>query len=174
MKRLVVLIVTLAVTLVSTPQTQAQESATIQALATVVSALTITGTNNLNFGNVTPGTPKLIDKQTDVGLAGEWTLSGNPTAELTLDFTLPDSLRTASGSAMVVSFGITDASLDDGSGGGQTAPSSILNPLIVETRNIGAGGALTIWIGGQVSPTPAQTGGAYAADIILTVTLTGN
>ena len=151
----------------------AQESATIQALANVISALTVTGTNDLNFGNVTPGTPVTIDKAT-VGSAGEFTIVGSPASEVTLDFTLPDSLRAAGGEAMDIVFVATDASYDDGTGGGQVAPAAVINPLITETTNIGAAGDITVWIGGQVTPGVAQTGGAYSGTVTLTVTLTGN
>ncbi len=161
------------VCLVCSAGVQAQESATVQAVATVLSALTVTGTNDLNFGNVTPGSLVSVDK-TAVGAAGEFTITGAPAAEVTLDFTLPDSLRTAGGQAMDVLFGATDASYDDGTGGGQVAPSGTVNPLVTETGNIGPAGDMMIWIGGRITPGPAQTGGAYAGTITLTVTLTGN
>jgi len=150
-----------------------QESATVQAIATVLPALTVTGTNDLDFGTVVPGTPATVDKA-DIGDAGEYVIAGNPTAEVNLDFTLPDSLRTAGGEAMDVIFVATDASYDDGSGGGQAAPSGVLNPLVTETQNLGAAGGMTIWIGGQVEPSPAQTGGSYTGTVTLTVTPTGS
>jgi len=159
--------------LLSVEGTQAQESATVQAIATVLPALTVTGTNDLDFGTVIPGTPSTVDKA-DVGDAGELVVAGSPTAEVEIDFTLPDSLRTAGGEAMEVSFLATDASYDDGSGGGQATPSGVLNPLVTETQNLGAGGGMTIWIGGQVDPSPAQTGGSYTGTITLTITPTGN
>jgi hypothetical protein len=157
----------------TTIPTQAQESATCQALATVMSALTVTGTNDLNFGSVTPGTPTTI-ATTDIGSAGEFTITGAPAAEVDLDFTLPDSLRTGGGAAMDIVFTATDAAYEDGTGGGQVTPAGILNPLITETSNIGAGGIYTLWIGGRVDPGVAQTGGSYTGTITLTVTLTGN
>ena len=165
----------LAVVCLAVPsgQIQAQESATIQALATVMSALTVTGTNDLNFGNVTPGTPVTVDKA-DVGMAGEFTITGGPAAEVDLDLPLPDSLRTAMGDAMDVTFTATDASYDDGTGGGQVAPGGVINPLITATNDIGPGGLMTVWIGGRVDPGVAQTGGSYTGTITLTVTLTGN
>ena len=152
----------------------AQERATIQALATVVSSLTVLGTNNLLFGTVTPGINKSVDKAT-VGFAGEWTINGAPSAELSIAFGLPDSLRTADTlSAMRVTFGAVDASYDDGSGGGQTSPSGILNPNGPSVLRLAAGGQMRIWIGGTVLPRISQTGGDYAADIMLTVAYTGN
>lgn len=152
---------------------KAQETATIQALANVIPALTVTGTNDLNFGNVAPGTPVTVAKE-DVGAAGEFTIVGAPAAEISLEFTTPDSLRDGMGQAMDIVFTATDASFEDGTGGGQVAPAGVINPLITETTNIGGGGQMTVWIGGRVDPTVAQTGGAYSGTITLTVTLTGS
>jgi hypothetical protein len=154
--------------------TWAQERATIQATATVVSSLTVVGSNNLRFGSVTPGVNKSVDKAT-IGFAGEWEVTGTSSAELTVGFTLPDSLRTVDTvAAMRISFSSTDASYDDGTGGGQTAPAGTLNPNGPSTRRLGAGGQMNVWIGGTVHPSIAQTGGDYAADILLTVAYTGS
>jgi hypothetical protein len=152
----------------------AQERATIQATATVVSSLTVVGSNNLRFGSVTPGVNKSVDKAT-IGFAGEWEVTGTSSAELTIGFTLPDSLRTVdSVAAMRISFSSTDASYDDGTGGGQTAPAGILNPNGPATRRLGASGQMILWIGGMVHPSISQTGGDYAADVLLTVAYTGS
>ncbi len=172
-KNLVTVCLALVCLLGAVAPVQAQESATIQALATVMAALTVTGTNDLNFGTVTPGASATV-LPSDVGPAGEFTITGSPAAEMTLEFTLPDSLRTGGGAAMDVVFGSTDATYEDGTGGGQAAPAGTVNPLIVETSNIGAGGTYTVWIGGRVDPTVSQSGGSYAGTITLTVTLTGN
>jgi len=159
--------------LFATPVIQAQESATVQATATVMAALTVTGTNDLNFGNVTPGTPKSVDK-TDVGNAGEWSISSSLGAEVQIDFTLPDSLRSAT-AAMDIIFLSTDASYEDGTGGGQASPAGTLNPSVTNTQNLNAtDGSMTIWIGGQVDPIVSQSGGSYSGDIEVTITLTGN
>jgi hypothetical protein len=117
----------------------AQESGTIQAIATVVSSLRVTGMNNLDFGTV-----------------------------------IPTDLYTAdSSAAMMIDFNATDASYDDGSGGGQIAPAGTLNPNGPSVLNIGNAGSLSIWIGGMVRPTISQTGGDYSADVILIVAYTG-
>lgn len=158
----------------SPASTSAQEIGIIQATATVVSGMTIVPTHNLEFGIVTPGVNKSIDKAA-VGFAGEWTVNGQAGAEVTLTFTLPAALDHSSTSALLpVIFNTTDASYDDGSGGGQTAPTATINPAVITTTNFGAGGALTVWIGGQANPTVSQSSGAYSGDLELTVTLTGN
>lgn len=152
----------------------AQESASIQALATVVSSITIRGTNNLNFQSVTPGIPKFVDKAM-VGFAGEWQVTGIASSEVTLSFELPTELTDqVSGGVMSISFSGSDASYDDGSGGGQTAPAGVVDPNGPSTANIGSGGTLDIWIGGTVQPSVSQTGGSYGADITLTVAYTGS
>jgi hypothetical protein len=129
--------------------------------------------NNLNFGTVLPGIGKSVGK-TDVGFAGEWSVTGTVAAEITIDFTLPVYLYTADSSATLMTwFSPIDASYDDGTGGGQTAPAGILNPNGPSARDIGADGTITIWIGGTVLPTISQTGGDYSGDIVLTVAYTG-
>jgi hypothetical protein len=166
------LVLTLLVTLVSV--SQAQESAIIQATATVLSALTVRGINNLQFGTVTPGVSKAVNR-TDVGFAGEWSITGPPGAEINLEFDLPDSLLLEDSTVgLRIDFTNTDASYDDGTGGGQTLPAGTLNPNGVETQDLGIGGEMEVWIGGRVSPRISQTGGDYAADVVLTVALTGN
>ena len=152
----------------------AQESGTIQALATVVTSLQVIGLTNLNFGTVSPGISKTVDK-TEVGFAGEWQINGSALAEITVDFTLPPNLTTADSSAtMVILFSSTDASFDDGTGGGQTIPAGVLNPNGQAVENIGVAGTMFVWIGGSVLPSISQTGGDYSGDIVLTVAYTGN
>ncbi|MBU8933461.1 MAG: hypothetical protein KOO62_05585 [candidate division Zixibacteria bacterium] len=174
MFRIRIITVCLALVLgVAAPGLQAQESATVQALATVISALTVTGTNDLDFGNVTPGTPETVAK-TDVGTAGEWSITGPSAAEVQITFTLPDSLHSAT-AAMPITFLGTDGSYEDGTGGGQAAPAGNLNPLNTNLVDLSAiDGSMTVWIGGQTIPSVGQSGGNYSADVEIIVTLTGN
>lgn len=164
-----------SVLIMSPAITQAQESATIQALATVVSTLQVVGNNNLQFGTVTPGLNKLVDKS-QPGLAGEWSISGTAGAELAISFALPDSMVLVADTTvgLRINFAGTDASWDDGTGGGQLAPAGTLDPNGPTTRRLGFSGGLLIWIGGGVIPRISQTGGSYAADVVLTVAYTGS
>ena len=164
----------LILTLALADRASTQESGTIQATATVLQALIVRGLNNLEFGIVTPGINKTVDK-TDVGPAGEWDITGQPLAEILLDIELPDSLiHEDSIYGLPVSFTTTVASYDDGTGGGQKLPAGVLNPHALEVQNLGAAGVMNVWIGGTVMPRLTQTGGNYSADVVLTVTLTGN
>lgn len=174
-KRVLILVLGGLLGLAGTTTIQAQESAAIQALATVVSSLSITGNQNLQFGTVTPGISKTVDKS-EPGFAGEWEITGAVGAEITLDFDLPDSLLLVADSTngLPIDFSGVDASFDDGSGGGQLSPSGVLNPNGLGTEQIGVGGQMTVWIGGTVHPRVSQTGGDYAEDVILSVAYTGN
>lgn len=153
---------------------QSQESAINQATATVLSALTILGNNNLVFGSVTPGLNKSVAKTT-VGFAAEWEIIGIAGSEISLTFTLPGNLTLIDSTiVMPISFTNTDASFEDGTGGGQTAPAGIISPLGPGAERLGAAGTLFIWLGGRVLPGLTQTGGNYAADLILTIAYTGS
>lgn len=151
----------------------AQEVGIIQAVATVVSSMSVQGTHDLDFGSVTPGVPKTVDKAA-AGSAGEWHVTGASLAEVSVTFDLPPALsHTTSGVTMPISFNSTSASYDDGSGS-QGTPTATINPNGPNVMDIGGAGNLYIWIGGIVTPSIAQTGGDYSADITLTVTYTGN
>lgn len=167
------ILVFMVIALMLAGKSVAQEQAAIQALATVVSSLSITGTNNLQFGAVTPGVTRSVDKAT-IGFAGEWEIIGTSSVELTIDFNLPDTLRTTDSlGAMRIDFSATDASYSDGTGS-QSAPTGTVNPNGPIVRRIGSGGIMTFWIGGTVYPRVSQTGGDYSAEILLTVAYTGS
>jgi hypothetical protein len=152
----------------------AQESGSILATATVVSTLSVIGMNNLQFGVVTPGVLTTVNKNA-AGIAGQWDVNGTAVAEVLVSFTLPDSLRTSdSSAAMQIIFNGTDAEYVNTAIGTQGSPTGILNPALVHVLNLSNLGALTVWMGGTVAPTVAQTGGDYSAPVVLTVAYTGN
>lgn len=137
----------------------------IQALANVVSALTVSGTNDLDFGNVTPGVNKSVSNLTSA-MAGQWDVSGTGSAEVQLGFTnLPGQL--------VSGANVLNATYLASTGTAQATSISIPSLAAGATTNL-VGGVLSIWIGGTVYPTAGQPGGAYSALITLDVTLTGN
>ncbi len=173
-KKPIIFVLALFILLIIIPDARAQEYGIIQATATVIAGITITGDHDLIFGTVLPGIDKAIDKR-NIGFAGAWLISGNNSAEITLDFTLPDSLLHIDSLAFLrIGFNNTDASYDDGTGGGQAIPAVIFNPNGPSTANLSATGILDVWIGGTVQPTISQTGGNYVADITLRVAYTGN
>ena len=150
----------------------AQVTGVLQAVAVVSSSLTVQGTSQLDFQTVVPGVDKAVDKAT--AEAGEFTVAGGgPGAEVQLTFTLPNQLLSGANSMPVV-FSTTDASYATDVLRTQSPPTAICNPYIVTTANLAADGGMTVWIGGEVMPSPVQSAGTYSANIELTVTLTGN
>lgn len=150
----------------------AQESASIQALATVISTLTVSGSNDLQFQMVSLGINKSVDK-TDVGLAGEWTILGQSGEEVTLEFVVPVNL-TSGANNLAISFSNIDASYANDPLNDQSNPTAAIDPAIVTTTTLGAGGGMFVWIGATVNPTAGQSSGAYTGTVELLVTLTGN
>ena len=154
--------------------TTAQEVASIQATATVVSSLTIVGTQGLVFGTVTPGTPTSIATSA-VGFAGQFDVAGSASAELQLTFTLPTALtESGSGATLPVSFSSTDVTYANQVADNQTSPSGILNPNGPNAIRLSPTGAMLLWVGGTVTPSISQTGGNYTQSVMLTVVYTGN
>ena len=152
----------------------AQELATVQARAIVLPSMSIVGTHDLEFGNVMPGVNKTVDK-VESGSAAEWTIIGIPKAEINVTFLLPKTLKaTDSMEELPVRFKTHDASFSDSTKGGQHIPAGILNPLQVNTTQIGQNGTLGVWLGGEVVPGPSQVSGLYTGRVTLTVTYTGN
>lgn len=155
------------------PSAMSQEIGIIQATATVISSLSILGSNNLVFGSVTPGINKIVPR-TSAGFAGEWSITGTSLSELSLTFTLPTVLDHSSVAAtMPISFNSTDAALSDGTGS-QSTPNSVFDPNGPSVFRLGAGGLMFVWIGGTVQPSVAQSGGDYASNVTLTIAYTGN
>ena len=150
----------------------AQVTGTLQAIATVAASLTVTGTASLDFGTVVPGVDKAVNKA--LAEAGEWTVAGGTAgAEVQMSFTLPTELVSGS-DVMPVAFTTTDVGYATDALRTQNPPTAICNPFLVTTANLAADGGMSIWIGGEVSPTPVQPAGSYSADVEVTITLTGN
>jgi len=164
---------TLSIIMLAVPCLKAQESASIKATATVLPAMRVMGIHDLMFETVIPGANKSVDKAT-IGRAGEFEITGHDSAEISIDLELPQYIYRDSTASMRISFNSTDASYDDGSGGGQSSPVGIFNPNGPTTLRLGDTGQMSIWIGGTVYPTITQTGGDYSADITLTASYTGN
>jgi len=159
------LLVAVATAVVLPGALSAQVSANIQATANVLAPLTVSGTQALDFGDVIPGVPSTLPP--DDASAGSFTVGGYGTLEVTLDFgTLPSNLASGPNN-LPISFGAGSA------GYGDVGVSTTFDPSSVETTKLVAG-ALLVFIGGTVSPTPTQAAGAYSGTISLTVAYTGS
>jgi hypothetical protein len=152
----------------------AQEIAINQARAVVLPGISVIGTHDLDFGTITPGANKTVDK-IEASSAGEWIIIGTPDAEIDITFNLPTALTSADGSdALPIEFKIADASFSNNIDDGQQLPAGIIDPHQLNTLQIGSNGALGIWLGGEVYSDPLQVNGLYTGQITLTVAYTGN
>lgn len=135
------------------------QSGTIQATATVLSAITVTGAVPLAFGNVTPGVAKTVGV---VG-GGRFDLVGQAGANVNLSFTLPGTL-TSGGNNLVIGTwtGYHNTANDATTGGTGFTPSASAT-----ASQFSAGGNLYVFIGGTVTPTPGQAAGTYTGNVVL-------
>ncbi len=135
-------------------------------------AQNVTVVNNLLFGNIIPGIPKIIDK-TEAGSAAEYYISGVAGSEVSIEFSLPTYMNDA-GANMQMVFAETDCALDTTAVPDQSAPLfDDLDPWHPLVYRLGSNG-MTIWLGGMTIPRIIQTPGDYSGVIVVTVTYTGN
>ena len=144
---------------------QITATAAISALANVtgVAPLTAAGVNNLNFGNVTAGTPK--SPSSLAADAGRFNISGQPSAPVHVDFALPIVLDGPGGSTIPVTFGNSDGL------NWTTYPTTFatFNPNTTFFTLLSAGGSLVIGISGTVSPPALTSTGSYTGTVTMTV-----
>jgi hypothetical protein len=141
---------------------EAQTSADIQATATVLSAVTVTAGNDLQFGNVTPGVAKTVGIA-DAG-AGRFDVIKAATQGVTLSFTLPTDLTSGANNLPIGSW----------TGGWNTsatpAGATTFTPSPAGTNTAAtAGTTISVYVGATVSPAAAQVAGSYTGDVTMSV-----
>ncbi len=134
---------------------RAQTSGSINATATVLSALSVTGTN-LAFGNVAPTQTKTIGAPA----GGTFTVAGAASAPVAVSFTLPTTLGT--NVAVGTWTGLSNTLNNSGTAAALTVSAT------PQSLAIGAGGNLYVWVGATLTTT-AATPGSYSAPVTLTV-----
>lgn len=144
----------------------------VAGLTTETAAQTVTTQNNLTFGGVVPGAIKTVSKATP-GAAAEFLISGTEGDEILIDFSLPTHMESGA-NLLLLYFSDTDCALDSSAIPDQSSPDwDDQNPRSTITARLGSGG-LTVWLGGSARPNTEQLPGSYSAEIVITVTLTGN
>ena len=166
------LVIASAVLLLSSGGLRAQTSIVARAEITDI-AVTVRDVQDLQFGTVLPGFPTTVDPQTSAN-AGKFEIRGAQRAEITIDLTLPPALTVGPWS-MPINF---DANAACHRNRDQQAQCTYFDPsttLITNIRNQAFPDNLQIvWVGGTVSPTPAQFPGVYSGTITLMAAYTGN
>jgi len=136
------------------------QSGSINATATVLSAITVANGNNLAFGNVTPGVNKTV-AITDAG-AGRFDVTKAAATGVALTFTLPANLTA----------GANNLPIGTWTGGWNTSNSAVgatgFTPSAAPT-NTGSVGNIWVFVGATVSPAAAQVAGAYTGTVTMQV-----
>ena len=147
-------------------------SASFTADAVVVTVgMTIVTIRDLSFGSVPKGVATTVAPA--AATAGEWQITANPNAFVTIAFTLPTQLtniQALPGSTMPISFGLTSALWRRANN--NPAGATAFDPAIGTVGRFGppANPTINIWIGGTVNPAPTAKPGIYQGTIILSLT----
>lgn len=137
----------------------------------VTVGMTIVTIQDLSFGSVPKGVATTVAPA--AAAAGEWQVTGNPNAFVTIAFTLPAQLtniQALPGSTMPISFGLTSALWRRASN--DPAGATAFSPALGTVGRFGPPPTPTIniWIGGTVNPAPTAKPGIYQGTIILSLT----
>lgn len=159
------LIVAIAVALFATPlvaQSSALASVGVTANVIGIAPLTAAGVNDLNFGVVMAGTPKVPGSLASD--AGRFSITGEPTTPVSVTFTLPIIL-TSGASTIPISFNATDGLLWAPYPGTHTT----FNPNVAFFTTMDGAGTLVLGIAGTVSAPVGAITGTYTGTVTMTV-----
>ena len=155
-----------AAALLVLPTLAQAQSATINATATVVTALTVTGNAPLAFGNVYQGVNKPV-AYADAG-SGRMSIAGFNTAQVALTFTLPSNLTSGAATLPIDTWDVARNTTNVTTGAASMAVTSG-TPV---NANLSAGN-LYLFIGATVRPGALQAAGSYSGTITLAAAYTG-
>jgi len=155
---------TLVLALLAAGSVRAQGvNGSISATATVQSPITVTGAQNLAFGNVFPGVAKTV-AYSDATNAGRFDVTGQGSAPVTYSLALPTNLTSSGNNLPIGSWtGYLNTS-NSTSGGSAITPSA--TPA---SATLSAGGALYVFVGATVTPPSNLPAGSYTGTVTLTV-----
>ena len=137
----------------------------------VTVGMTIATIQDLNFGSVPKGVATTVAPAG--ATAGQWQITGNPNAFVTVAFTVPavlTNIQALPGSTMPISFGLTSALWRRASN--DPTGATAFSPALGTVGRFGPPPTPTIniWIGGTVNPAAAAKPGIYQGTIILSLT----
>lgn len=144
--------------------------------ALVITAITLSSTQGLIFGDVRQGVPTTI--LADNSSAAIFRISGNSQAGINLRLQLPSYMSHISGSdRLTILFDATSVSVDTTAANDPTNPGISgwlsTNPYSLPSAAIIGSGGTDIYLGGEIVPSPLQAAGNYEAEIVLTVAYNG-
>lgn len=155
MRRSLSLVVALAAVAAGSANAQGT-SGSINATASVVAALSVTGTD-LVFGNIAPTSFKTVAPAS----GGTFTVTGAVSQPVSVSFTLPATLGNAA-VAIGTWTGLSNTANTTAGASGITPQAS------AQTLSLSGTGNLYLWVGATVTTTAAPVG-SYTAPVTLTV-----
>lgn len=138
-----------------------QTTATAKADATIITALKIASTANLNFGTIAPE----ADVATTFSVSNAGVVGGDATDMVAGDHTVASFTITGDSSQ---SIDLTITPPTNLTGTGDPIPFTMDSSLTNGSHSL-TGGTLTLKVGGQLDLGANQTAGAYTGDIEVTV-----
>ena len=155
---------TLVLALVATAAVRAQGvNGSISATATVQSPITVTGAQNLGFGNVFPGVAKTV-AYSDATNSGQFSVTGQASTPVSYSFSLPTNLTSSGNNLPIGSWTGYLNTTNSTSGGSAITPSA--TPA---GGTLSASGALYLFVGATVTPLVNLPAGSYTGTVTLTV-----
>ena len=146
---------------------QVPVTANINAKGTVITHITVSSAEDLDFGNdIVAGVATTVDKT--ASNAGKFFITGQPNREISIAFTLPTNLLNCS-NTMPITFSSTDAGYIVNSN-----PISAFDPSGSMNASFGTDGAMEVYLGGTVTPSSTQVAGQYTAPVTISLQYTTN
>ena len=156
-----------------TANAYAQNPATenISATANVMSALSVVGERNLQFGDVVQNTAKSIER-TDADNSGYFTIAVPGNASISFGFSALPTVLAGTGDAVSHDLPISFETIDAGwiKGANNPAGAAAFNPnggSTAVTQTAENGDVFHVYIGGTVTPDATQVVGTYEGVITL-------
>jgi spore coat protein U-like protein len=133
----------------------------ITASANVLPSITVTGAQNLDFGNVTPGVASTV--AVTAATAGRFDLLGQAAAPVNLTFSLPTTLASGLNTLPIGTWTGRVNTSNVPTGGTSFTPSAS-----AQAATFSGAGELWVFLGGTVTPASNQTPGLYTGTVTLT------
>lgn len=153
-----------AVVLLAAPA--AAQTGSIQATADVLTPLSVSGTQNLAFGDVFPGLSKSVGYA--AATSGRFSVAGQANAQVSLSFDLPATLASGANTLPIGNW-LATYSTD----GTATAANEFVPSAAGQTASLSGTGQLFVFLGSTVTAASTQAAGSYAAAVDMTVVYTG-
>jgi spore coat protein U-like protein len=155
--------VALGATLAAAPSAAQTQTATIQATATVMQPINVTGAVNLAFGSVFPGISRTI--AVNAAGAGRFDATGQASAPVFVSFTLPANLTSGANNLPIGTWTGHRNTVNNPTTGTNFTPSAATT-----AATFSGTGQLFVFVGATVTPATNQAAGVYNGTIQITVT----